>query len=590
MKSGLYLRIIQDVNEHRYSIDEIRAKFYKEDLHDLMDFLLNTFQESLLELIEKSDFISIYHQLLYNIVDACDELDDLQYISLVINRHLNTIKDYLKPYNKKEKDKDEIYNKLCRLKNDLSGNLTYTDNKSFNVYEYDNVKVINYIIYEMKDIEALKHVIETHKEIVNIYNNDEEHLLTYVIRNFVDNIDTMTLEDIDYFKRVITMIVIRDELKLDYKQKEEIKTDLAFKKEKIQEENQKHIKYVEYIIDKYFMYNQVDNVILNEVTIPKDNLTDRMDLRSMPTITIDYVKYTSGLKMLFDDAFSIQEKEDGTYYLYMHTPDVDEFIPRDQGLDAHMKNMCESRYVKDEKAPMIPYQIAKKISLTKDDERPALTYRIHVNREGKILGINFFKSRIRVDYNLSKTQADILMKDKGFKYHDLLNMMFSICKSLRISRHDTLGKRSPAGIILDEYNIWANIATAQFAEDNGIIFPYKNLIKREEATAYFLQALKEFDGQLDDDAREMLYSIEGTKERNFYSTINYGNARFNNMPYSNCGNPLREYISLDTCRLVKDLMIDNINNTDYWEEKISNDCAELSEASSKVKELYKTSQ
>ena len=589
MKSGLYLRIIQDVNEHRYSIDEIRAKFYKEDLHDLMDFLLNTFQESLLELIEKSDFISIYHQLLYNIVDACDELDDLQYISLVINRHLNTIKDYLKPYNKKEKDKDEIYNKLCRLKNDLSGNLTYTDNKSFNVYEYDNVKVINYIIYEMKDIEALKHVIETHKEIVNIYNNDEEHLLTYVIRNFVDNIDTMTLEDIDYFKRVITMIVIRDELKLDYKQKEEIKTDLAFKKEKIQEENQKHIKYVEYIIDKYFMYNQVDNVILNEVTIPKDNLTDRMDLRSMPTITIDYVKYTSGLKMLFDDAFSIQEKEDGTYYLYMHTPDVDEFIPRDQGLDAHMKNMCESRYVKDEKAPMIPYQIAKKISLTKDDERPALTYRIHVNREGKILGINFFKSRIRVDYNLSKTQADILMKDKGFKYHDLLNMMFSICKSLRISRHDTLGKRSPAGIILDEYNIWANIATAQFAEDNGIIFPYKNLIKREEATAYFLQALKEFDGQLDDDAREMLYSIEGTKERNFYSTINYGNARFNNMPYSNCGNPLREYISLDTCRLVKDLMIDNINNTDYWEEKISNDCAELSEASSKVKELYKTS-
>ena len=590
MKSGLYLRIIQDVNEHRYSIDEIRAKFYKEDLHDLMDFLLNTFQDSLLELIEKSDFISIYHQLLYNIVDACDELEDLQYISLVINKHLNIIKDYLKPYNKKEKDKDEIYNKLCRLKNDLSGNLTYTDNKSFNVYEYDNVKVINYIIYEMKDIEALKHVIETHKEIVNIYNNDEEHLLTYVIRNFVDNIDTMTLEDIDYFKRVITMILIRDELKLDYKQKEEIKTDLAFKKEKIQEENQKHIKYVEYLIDNHFMYNQVDNVILNEVTIPKDTLTDRIDLRSMPTITIDYVKYTSGLKMLFDDAFSIQEKEDGTYYLYMHTPDVDEFIPRDQGLDAHMKSMCESRYVKDEKAPMIPYQIAKKISLTKDDERPALTYRIHVNREGKILGINFFKSRIRVDYNLSKTQADILMKDSNFKYQELLNMMHSICKILRISRHDTIGKRSPAGIILDEYNIWANIATAQFAEDNGIIFPYKNLIKREEANASFLQALKEFDGQLDDDAREMLYSIEGTKERNFYSTINYGNARFNNMPYSNCGNPLREYISLDTCRLVKDLMIDNINNTDYWEEKISNDCVELSEASSKVKELYKTSQ
>ena len=589
MKSGLYLRIIQDINEHRYSIEEIQAKFYTSDVTELMDFLLYTFQESLQELLSKSDFVNMYHELLFNIIDSCENVDDLRYVSMITGRHINKVKEELKPYNKKEKQKDDYSIRLSRLKSELSSNMTYCDTKMINLYEYDSIKVLQYIIFELKDIEALKHVIETHKEVVNIYTNDDEPLVEVIIRFFIDNIDTLTIEDVDYYKRIITMILIRDELKLDYKEIEQIKIDLEYKVDKIDELNQKHIKYVIYLIDKYLNYSMADKVIMNEAIMPKDLLDGRIDLRHLPTITIDYVKYTKGLKMLFDDAFSLQDKEDGTLYLYMHTPDVDEYIPRDQELDKYMKSMCESRYVKNNKNPMIPYRVSKNISLTSDDERPCISYRIHVSHDGRLLGINFFKSLVKVDHNLSKNQADLLIKDKNYKYHDLLNTMYSICKTLRISRHDSIGKRSPGGVILDEYNIWANIASATYAEENGIVFPYKNFIKRPDSMDSFMLALKEFGKDIDEDAKDLLYSIEGAKERQFYSTINYGNARFNGMPYSNVGNPLREYISLDTCRLIKDLIIDELNNTDYWEEKISNDCCELSEASSKVKELYKTS-
>jgi hypothetical protein len=46
---------------------------------------------------------------------------------------------------------------------------------------------------------------------------------------------------------------------------------------------------------------------------------------------------------------------------------------------------------------------------------------------------------------------------------------------------------------------------------------------------------------------------------------------------------------LETDRLIKDLVISELDNLDYWIERIENDCVEMSEASSKVKELYRTS-
>ena len=47
-------------------------------------------------------------------------------------------------------------------------------------------------------------------------------------------------------------------------------------------------------------------------------------------------------------------------------------------------------------------------------------------------------------------------------------------------------------------------------------------------------------------------------------------------------------MSLETDRLIKDLVIDELNNVDYWQERIENDCIEQSEGVQKVKELYKT--
>jgi exoribonuclease R len=388
------------------------------------------------------------------------------------------------------------------------------------------------------------------------------------------------------------MLLLRDELKLDNEKVQEVFSDLNYKINK-NDEHSKDYKFIEYILKKVTDNQKNDKgIIANEIMLPKYLLDGRMDLRSLPTISIDYVKYANNVNMLFDDAFSFEEKEDGTYYLWMHIPDVDEVIPRDGELDRYMHNRCESIYVKDNKEPMIPYAIAKKISLIKDEERLALSFRIHVDSLGNILGINYFKTVIKVDQNYSKSRADLITINRE-SYNDerqLLEKMAHVCKMLRLNRHGTIGKRTKAGIIMDEYNIWANIVTAMYFEKNGIVFPYKNFVGDDFSNKY-ISDMRTFlhENKVDEDSRNLLYELVEAKSRPFYSTTNYGNAHINGLPYSCIGNPLREYISLETDRLIKDLVISKLDNLDEWTERINNDCVELSEVSSKVKELYRTS-
>ena len=592
MRNSLYLRVIQDINEHQYSIDEILSKFYVDNITDLLIYLSQTFEESCDELVVYPNYINNYHCFLLNLTEAINKAEDLELFAVYLKKHTSIIKSLIKPYNKKQKDRDELFFKLNKLKNEIESNYLATMNKALDIYDDDNSKILKFIIFDLKDPDALYHIIDSHRDIVNMYIHDE-HLLCFLSRFLLQNIDELSDEDIDYYKRVITMVAIRDELKLDEVDVADIMEELDIKLNK-EDNNKKHYKYIKYIIDNHFTLKNKDNTIYNElksvkIPIVGEPIPDRVDLRGLQTFTIDFVKYANNFNMLFDDAFSMQQNLDGTYYIYIHIPDVDEYIPRDQELNKYMREMCESRYIKHHPEPMIPYRIARNLSLIKSKDRLSLTTRIHVDEKGNILNVDFMKSIIRVDDNFSINRADILIRDNMYEYNWLLDMMYKMGKKLRVNRDETIGKRSKSAIISDEFNIWVNIVTAKYFKENNLPFAYKNFIN-EDYNSKHLGALRRFlnENKVDEDSRNLLYDLSETKSRTFYSTQDKGNAKFNGNPYANVGNPLREYISLETDRLIKDLVIDNLGNTDYWTERIENDCVEQSEAVQKVKELYKT--
>ena len=142
---------------------------------------------------------------------------------------------------------------------------------------------------------------------------------------------------------------------------------------------------------------------------------------------------------------------------------------------------------------------------------------------------------------------------------------------------------------MDEFNILPDLVTADYFFKNGIVFPYKNYLgKLKSGSRKHILKINEFiqENELNDESIDMLNSILDIYNRVFYDTINYGNKTYKGKPCGSVGNPMREYISLETDRLIKDLLINNLNNYDYWLERANRDCIEYTETSAKIRTLY----
>ena len=84
-----------------------------------------------------------------------------------------------------------------------------------------------------------------------------------------------------------------------------------------------------------------------------------------------------------------------------------------------------------------------------------------------------------------------------------------------------------------------------------------------------------------------LYSIFDINNRVYYDNVALPNSSFGGSITTNVGNHLREYISLEACRAIKDMVINKEQNRAYWEERIIRDVVEYTETSAKIRQLYK---
>jgi len=318
---------------------------------------------------------------------------------------------------------------------------------------------------------------------------------------------------------------------------------------------------------------------------------ERKDLQGLFTLSIDRSGSNKiGNGMLFDDTFSYIPTNDGGAILYVHVPDVDYYVKKNSETDMFMRSLGESIYLKNYRTHLLHPALGTLCSLRQGEARPAITFRIKLDCNGAIRDIDFFESIVNVNYNLTTKDAGTFMKNNNDKKLFILNDMFEMAKQMRRRRKETIGKRSKANIIIDEFNIAPDMGTAAFFQDQGIVFPYKNFAGKKspfarEDVAKVGDYLDTHD--LSEEQRDLLTSIFDANHRVYYDTVNHGNNSFGGVPMGNVGNPLREYISLETLRLIKDIIIKKEGNIDYWESRIERDCIEFTETSARIKTLYK---
>lgn len=582
------------VKKDDFSILELSLIFTSLNLEDTINSICDLINDNLEELYENGFFLD-YHLFLYMLISKTRDTEELYQIRFLCTKSLKIIKEYIKPYNKGEKEKDKKFyclsnecDSIKRIIDSLVNNILYDKSNT------EEFKIMWFLVSNLKDPNYIYRILELHPDYTNLHDLDNIHIFIRLIRTMCicDNI-----EDTKNYKRILVMFLESDNLKLSNDELYSILEELENSLMTNDLDKKKVIKFVINEIERHYEIINTDSrmICIDYAKIPcpteivRRGKEERVDLTNLFAFSIDSVRKNDFSNVLIDDAISIEKISDGVN-IYIHIPDVDYFINKDSITDKYMRNIGESIYVKGYKHPMIDHDIALGASLIHGNVRPALTFVIKLDNKGNVENIDFLKSLVNINWNFTKSYAEYFYKNSEDKIlKDALHLAKRYATLLRKNRKLTVKNIRTSSLIMEEMNVLLDVTVAKYFKDNGIVFPYKNYLgKRLVSSAKDVDACAYFSHseEISENGRNILYSVFDIYNRVYYDTVSIGNKAFGGVDSGNVGNPLREYISLETDRLIKDIIISKEENYDYWQERIERDCIEYTETSAKIRSLY----
>lgn len=163
-------------------------------------------------------------------------------------------------------------------------------------------------------------------------------------------------------------------------------------------------------------------------TVDPAETAGRLDLRSLPTVTID----GEDAKDL-DDAVTLS-KEGEIYHLGVHIADVTHYVKEGSPLDKEALKRGTSVYLVDRVIPMLPHKLSNGIcSLNAGEDRLALSCLMEIDQKGKVLGHQIAETVIRVDRRMSYTAVDAIITrrdQEAMETYKELVPLFDLLKEL----------------------------------------------------------------------------------------------------------------------------------------------------------------
>jgi ribonuclease R len=223
----------------------------------------------------------------------------------------------------------------------------------------------------------------------------------------------------------------------------------------------------------------------------------RLDLTGLTVITIDPPDARD-----FDDAISLERREDGSWRLGVHIADVAYFVPPKSALDREAFERATSVYLPDRVIPMLPEPISNGVaSLQPGKIRFTKSVFMEFTPEGIRTYREFYRSAIRSSKRLTYEEVDEFLRDPqrfesqwGEEICRMLLDMRDLARILRARRRqrgalelilpevkllfDDDGQLAGAKIvehteshqIIEEFMLAANESVAEFLQEKGLHF------------------------------------------------------------------------------------------------------------------------
>ena len=254
--------------------------------------------------------------------------------------------------------------------------------------------------------------------------------------------------------------------------------------------------------------------------IPKTEIEGRLDLRSLPLLTIDGEDARD-----FDDAVHAEKLKSGSWRLWVAIADVSSYVQPSSPLDKDAQERATSVYFPSQVIPMLPEALSNGLcSLNPDVDRLCMVCEMIVNTDGELESHQFHQavmnSKARLTY--TKVAAILVDGDKALrkKYAAVLpglETMYDLFKVMLKAREQRGAidfemtetqfifdenrklktieprERNDAHRLIEEFMVAANVSAAQFLLKHQLPALFR---VHETPAEEKLAGLREFLGEL----------------------------------------------------------------------------------------------
>lgn len=148
-------------------------------------------------------------------------------------------------------------------------------------------------------------------------------------------------------------------------------------------------------------------VLYIDTEVNPDDIKGRTDFRDLFTVTIDGRDSKD-----FDDAISI-DRNGENYDLYVHIADVAHYVKRGMAIDRDAYDRGNSTYLYNIVIPMLPKELSNGIcSLNPFVDRLAITLKMTIDKNGKVIANDFYESVINSNHRLVYDEVNAFLDDE----------------------------------------------------------------------------------------------------------------------------------------------------------------------------------
>lgn len=168
------------------------------------------------------------------------------------------------------------------------------------------------------------------------------------------------------------------------------------------------IVYCKHDLPRQFSESVLEEARALPTKIRRADLKKRLDLRHLPTITIDGPPNPTGPAI--DDALTLESLGSDHWRLGIHIADVSSYIEPSSSLDIEARRRGTSIYLGENAIRMLPERVHQCCSLAAGQDRLAVSVLLTLTSTGQVVEFEIQPTVIQVDHRLDYQQAQVIVQ------------------------------------------------------------------------------------------------------------------------------------------------------------------------------------